>query len=60
MVTGVSLPWGIDGPWKLEKQVPQLRLVMAVPFLTMPEMVPLLLHSLVQSMVYREMERFAW
>jgi O-methyltransferase involved in polyketide biosynthesis len=58
--TRVFLPWGIGDPRELEKQVPRLRLVTAVPFLTMPELVALLLHSRVQSMVYRVLGHFAW
>jgi O-methyltransferase involved in polyketide biosynthesis len=58
--TRVFLPWGIDDPRALEKQVPRLRLVTAVSFLTMPELVKLLLHSRAQRMVYRVMEHWAW
>ena len=35
----VFLPWGVDDPYGLEKQVPRLRLVSVVSFLTMPELV---------------------
>jgi O-methyltransferase involved in polyketide biosynthesis len=58
--TGVFLPWGIDDPRELEQQVPGLRLVTAVSFLTMPELVKLLLQSRAQAMVYRVLERFEW
>ena len=58
--TSVFLPWGIDDPRDLEKQVPRLRLVTAVSFLTMPEPVKLLLHSRAQAMLYRMLERFEW
>jgi len=58
--TRVYLPWGIDDPGELEKQVPRLRLVTAVSFLTMPELVELLLHSRAQAMLYRVLERFEW
>lgn len=58
--TSVFLPWGIDDPRDLEKQVPRLRLVTAVSFLTMPELVKLLLHSRAQAMLYRVLERFEW
>jgi O-methyltransferase involved in polyketide biosynthesis len=34
----VELVWGVDDPHDLEKQVPRLRLVEEVPFLTMPEL----------------------
>jgi len=58
--TRVFLPWGIDDPRELEKQVPGLRLVRAVSFLTMPELVKLLLHSRAQAMLYGVLARFAW
>ncbi len=35
----VDLVWGIDDPHDLEKQIPRLRLVESVPFLTMPTLV---------------------
>ncbi|MCY1076310.1 hypothetical protein [Archangium lansingense] len=35
----VELIWGVDDPHDLEKQVPRLRLVEDVPFLTMPALV---------------------
>lgn len=56
----VFLPGGIDDPRELEKRVPHLRLVTAVSFLTMPELVKLLLHSRAQAMLYRVLERFEW
>lgn len=37
--TKVNLVWGVDDPHDLEKQVPKLRLVEDVSFLTMPEVV---------------------
>jgi O-methyltransferase involved in polyketide biosynthesis len=36
---GFSLRWSISDPHKLERQVPHLKLIDAVPFLTMPELV---------------------
>lgn len=36
---GVSLRWSMGDPHKLEKQVSRLKLIDAVPFLTMPELV---------------------
>jgi hypothetical protein len=56
----VFLPWGIDDPRELEQQVPGLRLITAVSFLTMPELVKLLVHSRAQAMLYRMLERFQW
>ena len=58
--TPMFLPWGIDDPRELEKEVPRLRFVTTVPFLTMPEMVAQLLHSRAQAMLYRVLERFEW
>ncbi|MBN1195579.1 MAG: hypothetical protein JXA08_09600 [Methanomicrobiaceae archaeon] len=53
----VHLPWGIDDPRKLERLVPGLRLVTAIPFLTMPELVGRLAYSRVQALPYRVLER---
>ena len=36
--TPVSLPWGIDDPHQLDREVPALQLLDAVPFLTLPEL----------------------
>jgi len=36
---GFSLRWGMDDPRMLEERVPRLRLIDAVPFLTLPELV---------------------
>jgi O-methyltransferase involved in polyketide biosynthesis len=58
--TRVSLPWGLDDPHEFERLVPRLRLVTAVPFLTMPELVRLLLHSRAQAMLYGMLARFDW
>jgi len=58
--TSVFLPWGIDDPRDLEREVPRLRLVTATPFLTIPELVALLTHSRAQAMLYRVLERFDW
>lgn len=54
------LPWGIDDPHKLESQVPGLRLMTAVSFLTMPELVEHLVHSRAQAVVYRILASFGW
>lgn len=58
--TSVFLPWGIDDPQDLEREVPRLRLVTATPFLTIPELVKLLSRGRVNAILYRVMERFAW
>jgi len=58
--TRVVLRWGIDEPREIEKLVPRLRLVTAVSFLTMPELVAHLVHSRIQRMVYRALAHFAW
>ena len=56
----VSLPWSMDDPHELEKQVPRLKLMTVVSFLTMPEMVPALIHSRAQGMVARVMMGWGW
>jgi len=52
---GVSLPWGIDDPRELEKQVPRLKLVTDISFLFMPKLVERLSQSQsrAQRMMYR-------
>lgn len=50
---GVFLAWGIKNPRDLEKQVPRLRLVTAIPFLTMPEFIERMPPSLIGTIVYR-------
>jgi O-methyltransferase involved in polyketide biosynthesis len=54
------LPWGLDDPRDLEREVPRLRLITATPFLTIPELVARLSHSQAQSMIARMLGRFAW
>lgn len=49
---GVNLRWGITDPHELEKQVPRLRLVTVVPFLSMPELVDRLASSRAGRMMY--------
>jgi O-methyltransferase involved in polyketide biosynthesis len=56
----VLLPWSMDDPRELGQQVARLRLLTAVPFLTMPEMTPFLIHSRVQGMIAGMLERQAW
>lgn len=56
--TRLFLPWGIDH--ELEKQVPHLRIVTTIPFLTMPELVQLLSHSRIQAKLYDLLGRFGW
>lgn len=56
----VFLPWSMDDPHELEKQVPRLKLMTVVSFLTMPEMVPALIHSRAQGMVARVMMGWGW
>jgi O-methyltransferase involved in polyketide biosynthesis len=53
----VSLPWGINNPRELEKQVPRLKLVTRVSFLFMPELVERLSQSQsrAQKVIYRIM-----
>jgi O-methyltransferase involved in polyketide biosynthesis len=58
--TGLRLYGPIKDGHEIEEQVPRLRLVSAVSFLTLPEMVPLLIHSKAQGWLYRRMERWEW
>ncbi|MBN1195577.1 MAG: hypothetical protein JXA08_09590 [Methanomicrobiaceae archaeon] len=51
---------GIDEPRELEKLVPGLRLVTAIPFLTMPELVGRLAYSRSQALLYGVLERCGW
>lgn len=51
--TPVELPWGIDDPRLLEREVPGLQLMDAVPFLTLPELVARLGRTRAQRAVYR-------
>lgn len=51
--TPVSLPWAIDDPRLLEREVPRLRLIDAVPFLTLPELVARMAHTRPQRAFYR-------
>jgi len=57
---GVVLPWGIDDPHDLEREVPRLRLEEAVPFLTMPELVERLSRSQAQRRLTEAIGRFGW
>ena len=56
----VFLPFGIDDPRQIEKQVPRLWLVTAVAFLTMPELITLLSNARIQGAMYRALAHFAW
>jgi len=56
----ISLPWGIDDPHELEILVPGLRLVTAVPFLTMPELVERLSRSWAQARIASIIGRWKW
>ncbi|MGE5375204.1 MAG: class I SAM-dependent methyltransferase [Bacteroidota bacterium] len=56
----VHLPWGIDDPHKLQKQVPRLKLVTAVSFLTLPELVQRLSRSPSQTRMANMMGRWKW
>ena len=53
----VELVWGVDDPHDLEKQVPRLRLVENVAFLTMPDLVGRLSKSWFSRVMYRVMSR---
>ncbi len=56
----VHLPWGIDDPHQLEKQVPRLKLVTAISFLTLPELVQRLSRSPAQTRMAGLMGRWKW
>jgi O-methyltransferase involved in polyketide biosynthesis len=56
----VHLPWGLDDPRVFEREVPRLRLVTAVPFLTMPELVRRLSVSRYQRIVGGLLGHFGW
>lgn len=56
----VELVWGIDDPHDLEKQVPTLRLVESVEFLTMPDLVRRLSRSWFSRAMYGVMGRLAF
>jgi O-methyltransferase involved in polyketide biosynthesis len=53
----VELVWGIDDPHDLERQVPALRLVDAVEFLTMPDLVERLSTTAFSKAIYSVMRR---
>jgi len=54
------LPWGLDDPHTIELQVPRLRLLDAVPFLTMPELMERLSVSRYQRVVGGMMAQWGW
>jgi len=56
----VSLPWGIDDPHELEKLVPRLKLITAVSFLTLPELVKRMSRSRAQTKLADVMGRWGW
>lgn len=58
--TGLRLYGPLKDGHEIEEQVPRLRLVLVVSFLTLPKMVPLLIHSKAQGRLYRRMERWKW
>ena len=58
--SGLRLYGPLKDGREIEEQVPRLRLVSAVSFLTLPEMVRLLIHSKAQGWLYRRMERWKW
>jgi O-methyltransferase involved in polyketide biosynthesis len=59
--TGLRLYGPLSDGHEIEEHVPALRLVAAVPFLTLPEMVPLLIHSKAQGwLYYHVLENWEW
>ncbi|WP_424357478.1 class I SAM-dependent methyltransferase [Methanocella sp. MCL-LM] len=49
--SGITLAWSIGDPLELEKQVPDLKLIDSVSFLTMPELVDRLSESRLQRVM---------
>jgi O-methyltransferase involved in polyketide biosynthesis len=58
--TGLRLYGPLKDGHEIEERVPRLRLVSAVSFLTLPEMVRLLIHSRAQEWLYRRMASWKW
>jgi O-methyltransferase involved in polyketide biosynthesis len=58
----VFLPWAVNNPHKLEKQVPRLKLVTSISFLFMPELVERLSQSQswIQRVMYYTMGHFSF
>jgi len=56
----VYLPWGLNDPHEIEKLAPRLRLVEAVPFLTLPELTERLSVSRYQRVVGGMMAHWGW
>jgi O-methyltransferase involved in polyketide biosynthesis len=56
----VELVWGIDDPHDIEKQVPKLRLVENVAFLTMPELIGRLSKGWFSRAMYGVLSRLAF
>ncbi|MDR3574367.1 MAG: class I SAM-dependent methyltransferase [Anaerolineaceae bacterium] len=54
------LPWGLDDPHTIELAIPHLRLVDAVPFLTLPELTKRLSVSRYQRVVGGMMGKWGW
>lgn len=57
--TGAVLHWGIDDPHEIEREVPRLHLVSAVPFLGMPELVERTARSRLQRAIYERIAGMA-
>jgi O-methyltransferase involved in polyketide biosynthesis len=53
----VDLVWGVDNPYDLEKQIPNLRLAESIEFLAMPELVSRLSTSRFRGAMYQVMNR---
>jgi O-methyltransferase involved in polyketide biosynthesis len=51
----VELVWGVDDPYDLEKQIPQLRLAKSVEFLMMPELLSRLSTNRFREAMYKVM-----
>jgi O-methyltransferase involved in polyketide biosynthesis len=55
--SGAVLRWAIDDPHTLERQVPRLRLLESVPFLTLPELMSRSARTPLQRTIYGAMGR---
>ena len=58
--SSVFLPWGLDDPQDLTREVSRLRFVTAISFLTIPELVTRLSHSKAQYKIANMIGHFAW
>jgi O-methyltransferase involved in polyketide biosynthesis len=58
--SSVFLPWGINDPHALEREVPRLKLVTATPFLTLPELIERMSSSPAQMKMGQMLGKMGW